>query len=218
MKNYKKSVLLLAIIFFLMPFLSHNAVCDTTLRDTTFYPEIGDIFTWKLTPGGNKYELTIEDMYDNNPYFQIDASVRLYNTSTSTWEDLVVDEFFVAANETQNLIYYSAEILQQDFIVLIPKPINLTMLGEYLIASPYYSVYEISGKTLTLDPEGLLRMDITFNSNGIATKLVATLFGSLTMTLTLQNGGDEISFGFYFLVIAVIGVVTLVLIKKRHIK
>lgn len=216
MKNYKKSVLFLAILLFFMSFLSHNAVCDTTIRDTTFYPESGDKFTWHAT-GGYKYELTIDGMYDNNPYFQVDATLRFYNASTSAWEYLMNNDFFVAANETQNLIYYNMEYVINGFIVLIPKPINLTMVGEYLIAT-YYSVYEISGRTLTLDPEGMIQYDITFNSNGIATKIVATLFGFATMILTLQNGDDAIPFGFYFLIVAVIGVVTLVLIKKRSIK
>ncbi|MFX1321648.1 MAG: hypothetical protein ACFFAQ_08390 [Promethearchaeota archaeon] len=215
MKNYKKSLLFLAIILFLMSFLSHKAVCDTTLRDTTFYPEIGDKFTWNA-PGGYKYELTIEDMYDSNPYFQINTTLRYYNASISTWQFLMYDEFMVGANETQNLINYNIEYVLSAFIFLIPKPINLTMVGEYLITT-YYDDYEISGKTLTLDPESFISYAITYNSNGIATKIVATIFG-YSVAITLQNGGNEISFGFNFLVIAVIGVVTLVLIKKKLIK
>ncbi len=110
------------------------------------------------------------------------------------------------------------EYVEDTLIFLIPKPINLTMVGEYLIANPDYSVYEISVRTLTLDPEGIIRYDITFNSNGIATKLVGSFLGIPVITLTLQNGDDAIPFGFYFLIVAVIGVVTLVLIKKRRIK
>lgn len=216
MKSYKKSILFLVIILFLMSFLSHNVVCDTTLRDTTFYPEIGDKFTWNA-PKGYKYELTIEDMYDNNPYFQVNATLRYYNASISTWQFFMNNEFMVGANETQNLIYYHMEYIINGFILLIPKPINLTMVGEYLIAT-YYSVYEISGKTLTLDPEGIISYATTYNSNGIATKIVIRVFFE-SVTINLQNGGDDaIPFGFYFLVVAVIGVVTLVLIKKRYIK
>jgi hypothetical protein len=150
-------------------------------------------------------------------YLQVDASLRIYNATSSAWMDIIINDFLVAANETQNLINYNMEYVINGFIALIPKPIDLIMVGDYLIAV-YYDFYDISGNTLTLDPGGFISYAITYNSNGIATKIVGSLSGYPFLTLTLQNGGDEISFGFYFLVIAVIGVVSLVLIKKRSLK
>lgn len=220
--------LLFCSFLLLFPFIS-NVAGTTTQGDTTFGVDKGEELIWKVTGGvpeykGFKYNLTIEDIY-NGSYmtvdsFIIDATLTLYNKTTDSWMTVIDDAFFVAANETQNFIAYESNTSAGGLYFIIPAPINLTMLGEYALDTGYFGSYEIDGNKITIESIFLGTYHIKYNSEGIATKLIAEIFGVTFMVMTLEGegGGEGIPFGYSFLFFSIIAIIGLVYLKKRNIK
>ncbi|MFX1278272.1 MAG: hypothetical protein ACFFA3_02575 [Promethearchaeota archaeon] len=229
MKKITTMTLLLFCSFLLLfPFVS-NVVGITTQGDTTFGVDKGQELIWKVTGGvpeykGFKYNLTIEDIY-NGSYmtvdsFIIDATFRMYNKTSDSWMTLINNAFYVAANETQNFIAYEANISAGGLYLIIPTPINLTMIGEYALDTGYYGSYLIDGSTITIESIFLGTYHLTYNPEGIVKKMKAEIFGAtfLVMTLEGEGGGGGIPFGYSFLIFTIIAIIGLVYLKKRNIK
>lgn len=226
MKYFKKFILLLIGLLIFSSISNRNAVCDTTIRDTTFYPETGDTIKWSyrvLLGVHNKLELKIEDMYDSNPYFMIDGTLRYYNATSKEWTIRLDNTYIMSANETLDYVHYNSFLLERAFILLIPIPIDLIMIGEYLIASMYYSTYRIEQYTdhgnLHID-EGLgVYYRLTYNSNGLLSDLFIWVSGYSDPVLLIQilYGANDafIPYGFHFLIFTSIGIIGLVYLKRR---
>ncbi|MFX1366308.1 MAG: hypothetical protein ACFFCE_11400 [Promethearchaeota archaeon] len=224
----KITFLLICSTLFLFPFIP-NALCITTQGDTTFGVDEGQELSWTVTGGipeyiGYKYKVTIEDIY-NGSYmsidsFMIDATVSSYNKTEDSWTTLINDAFFVAANETQNFIAFESTIATAGLYFIIPSPINLTMIGEYALDSGYYASYLINGNKLTIEGTFLGTLHLTYNSDGILTKMESEFFGQILSVMTLGGGGGGggIPFGYSFLIYTIIAIIGLVYLKKRNIK
>lgn len=224
----KKIILLLfCTSLFLFPFIS-TATCVTTQGDTTFGVDEGESLIWTCTGGasefiGTRYNLTIQDIY-NSTYmtvdsYMIDATLRLYNKTEDSWAILIDNAFYVAANETQNFIDYDTVIAVSGLFFTIPTPINLTMIGKYALNTGYFASYLVAGNKLTLDHAIIGTYILTFNPDGIITKLVAQILGVTLIVMELGlGGGEDIPFGFSFLVFALIAIAGLVYLKKRNIR
>lgn len=224
MKHFKKFILLVICFLIFTSISSRNAVCDTTIRDTTFSPNIGDRIQWSyrvLLGVHNKLELTIEDMYDSNPYFMIDGTLRYYNATSKEWTIRLDNTYIVSANETLDYVDYNSYLLERGFILLIPIPINLTMIGEYLIASPYFTTYEISSISNRLSLHtpyigGQYYLD--YNSKGLLSNLFRYIgaYSEPYILIQLLDVDDvSIPYGFHFLIFTSIGIIGLVYLKWR---
>jgi len=211
----------------MFPFII-NTVGITTQGDTTFGLDEGEVLVWTSTGGvpeyiGNRYNLTIQDIY-NGSYMTVDsfiinATLGYYNKTAGLWLTMIDDAFFIAANETQNFIEYESTVAMAGLYFIIPTPINLTMLGEFAVDTGYYVSYLVEGDRLTIEHFMLGILYITYNADGIATKMVAEMFGITITVMTLgMGGGDEIPFGFSFLIFTLIAITGLVYLKKRNIK
>jgi len=211
----------------LFPFIS-SATCVTTHGDTTFGVDIGNEFVWTFTSGspdliGNKYNITIEDIYTGNymtvDSYMIDATMGRYNKTEAIWYVEINDAFYVAANETQNFLQYTAALSSQPLWFMIPTPINLTMLGEFAVSTPFYSSFTLSGNRIDLDSSFIGTYKLTYNSDGILTRHVTELVGIVLAVMVLgEGGGDSIPFGYSFLIFTVIGTMALIYLEKRKTK
>ena len=144
-----------------------------------------------------------------------DVTMEFYNATDATWDTLLNDTRYIAANATQDYIYFR-EFGHAGVFFFLPIPINLTMLGEYALSLlPYFS-YSISGDSITIESFSH-DFILTFNSNGIMTKMITTAFGLAPTELTLENRSPGVSFGFYYLFFTLIGIIGLVYLKKRKI-
>ena len=226
-KIMKITLLVFCTTLFLFPFI-FSATCTTTQGDTTFGVEEGETLVWTATGGspeiiGFKYNITIEDIY-NGTYmtvdsYLIDVTMGEYNKTADEWSKILDDEFFVAANETQNFLEYTGALFGAPLWFIIPTPINLTTLGEYAVDSGFYSSYTLSGNRIDLESSFIGTYKLTYNSEGILTRFVTELVGVVLSVIVLgEGGGDSIPLGYYFLIFTIIGTITLIYLERRKIK
>jgi len=225
-KLMKITLFLFCTTLFLFPFII-SATCTTTQGDTTFGVDEGETLVWTATSGspeliGYKYNITIEDIY-NGTYmtvdsYLIDVTMGEYNKTEDKWSITIDDNFFVAANETQNFIEYTGTLFGAPLWFIIPTPINLTMLGEYAVSTGSYTDYTVSGNRIELNEIlGFGNYKLTYNSDGILTKHVTEFVGVVILVMVLGEGGgkDAIPYGYSFLIFTVIGTMALIYLVKR---
>ena len=218
LKNVKKVIVGLFIVFFFFSFFSHNAISATTIGDTTFPADVGKTYTWKATSPANikgqKLTYTIESI-DQGVHNSIDA-LMVYCTIIAYLPNggsLIIENnsLYLAANNTQNYLAFLSYVWGP---VIVPTPINLTLVAETLSAENYYIV----DNTIFLTYGIGYSEEITFNNKGFLTEGIYGGGGASEMRFVLATGEAEIPFGNYFLVFMVIGVVALVYLKKQKIK
>jgi len=227
MKKLMKITILLCFGALLMSAFIQSSTGATTQGNTTFGVDRLDVYNWKTTAGapeviGYGYKIKVENIYVGGGHYQpnthcclFDVTMEFYNATDSTWSTLINDSRYIAANETQNYIYFR-DFNHTGLFFFIPTPINLTMLGEYASSLSSYGNYSINGNTITI-ASFLGDYILTFNSNGVMTKTIATVFGIAAVEITLENGSPGVSFGFYYLFFTLIGIIGLVYLKKRKI-
>ncbi|TKJ18739.1 MAG: hypothetical protein CEE43_17225 [Promethearchaeota archaeon Loki_b32] len=212
---------------FMLAFIQ-SSTGATTQGDTTFGVDRLDEYNWKITAGapeviGYKYKIKIENIFVGGGVYQpnvhcclLDVTMEFYNATDATWDTLINNSRYIAANETEDYIYFR-DFDHVGVFFFIPTPINLTMLGEYALSLPAYFSYSVSGNSITME-SFFGDYILTFNSNGVMTKMIATAFGISAAELTLVTGdAPAISFGFYYLFFTLIGIIGLVYLKKRKI-
>ena len=222
LKNVKKVIIGLFIIFFFFSFFSHNALSATTIGDTTFPADVGKTYTWKMTypsqAKGYKFTFTSESIekgvHNTKEALMVNCTIRIYNPSLG-WSTNVDNELYMAANTTQNYLAFEEYWL---YVVIIPTPINLTLVAEVLKSIEYAYNYSIVDNTIILNYGDEYSDEYTFNTEGFLTTHVQKYEGVMTSKLVLATGGDAIPFGNYFLIFTVISVIALVYLKKQKIK
>ena len=218
MKNVKKVIIGLFIIFFFFSFFSHNAISATTIGDTTFTVDVGKTYTWEATSPadmkGAKLTYTIESI-DQGVHNIIDAlivncTITLIspNGGSLTKEN---NSIYLAANNTQNYLSFVNFVWAP---VIIPTPINLTLFAE---ASYAYN-YSIDDNTIIINYFGGYREEFTFNTKGFLTEGIIGGGGVSELSFVLATSEAEVPFGNYFLIFIVIGIIALVYLKKQKIK
>ena len=218
MKNVKKVIIGLFTIFFFFSFFSHNAISATTIGDTTFPADVGKTYTWKATSPaiiiGTKLTYTIESI-DQGEHNSIDALIVnctiILISPTGVSITKKNNSLYLAANTTQNYLNFVNYVWSP---VIIPTPINLTLVAE---ASYAYN-YSIDDNTLILNYDGGYREELIFNTKGFLTEGTIGGGGISEMSFVLATSEAAIPFGNYFLVFMVIGVIALVYLKKQKIK
>lgn len=218
LKNVKKVIIGLFTIFFFFSFFSHNAISATTIEDTTFPADVGKTYTWEVTSPANmegtKLTYTIESI-DQGVHNFIDVLIVYCtiiliapNGASLTKKN---NSIYLAANTTQNYLSFVNFVWAP---VIIPTPINLTLVAE---ASFAYN-YSIDDNTLIINYDGGYREELTFNTKGFLTEGILGGGGISEMSFVLATGEAAVPFGNYFLVFMVIGVIALVYLKKQKIK
>ena len=218
LKNVKKVIIGLFTIFFFFSFFSLNAISATTIGDTTFPADVGKTYTWKATSPADmkdtKLTYTIESI-DQGVYNSIDALiVNCTITLISPTGGSLTKEnnsIYLAANNTQNYLYFVKYVWGP---VIIPTPINLTLVAEACNAHNY----SIDDNTIILNYIGGYREEITFNTNGFLTEAIFGGGGISELSFVLSTSEAAVPFGNYFLIFIVIGVIALVYLKKQKIK
>ena len=125
------------------------------------------------------------------------------------------NELYMAANQTQNYLAFEEYWLN---IVIIPTPINLTLVAEVLKIMDYFYNFSVVGNTIILSIDEYSD-EYTFNTEGFLTTKVQKDEGVVTWKLVLDTGGEAaIPFGNFFLIFTVISVIALVYLKKQKIK
>jgi len=217
LKNVKKVIIGLFIILFFFSFFSHNAISATTIGDTTFPADVGKTYTWKLTypseAKGMKFTFTTESLekgvHNTIDALMVNCTMRAYY-SMGNWITIFNNSLYMAANNTQNYLAFE----NYNYPVIIPTPINLTLVAEAM----YDFNYSIVDNTIIEGNISGIWYEFTFNTKGFLTKGILKQDGIMYIKFVLATGGDAIPFGNYFLIFIVVSVIALVYLIKQKIR
>ena len=219
LKNIKKAILGLVVLFLFFPFFSPNAISATTIGDTTFHADVGKTYTWKATypaeAKGVKFSFKSDSIEQGVKYsmdvLMVNCTMRVYYP-TMGWNTYMENELYITANNTLNhLLFYT----YMGGPVVIPTPLNLSLLAE----AEYATNYSVVDNTVFINSSYGESYEYTYNDEGILT--IGTQYEDEIMVFrfVLDTGGSAtVPLGNYFLIFIVISVIALVYLKKQKIK
>ncbi len=219
----------LIIIFLLGIGITPLSLSQITIDDSTFPLEEGESIRWETVNA-------TESPYTGFPYIRFTVT-DIYN---DTWSDgpncLIVNytlayyhnfvwiyekenTFYMAYNFSQNYLNWS-EIAYKDALPLIvPTPVNLTLVGDALESLGPLN-YSFSDSTLLLDYQNSTTVEITYNSKGIST-IIEKITNKTTIfqwELVKSEVVVVVPFGNCFLFTILIATVSLVWFKLKRVK
>ncbi|MFX1314836.1 MAG: hypothetical protein ACFE9T_03165 [Promethearchaeota archaeon] len=225
MKKYSKIGIFCLISLFAFSVLTPMAQSAVTIGDTTFPADVGKRYIWSYTypsmASGYKYGFTADSITQgvHNTveslivYATVEGYVPVNNTG---WITLEPSALYLAANETQDYIYFNEFALWEVFA--IPTPINLVLVAAALDLAVGPDSYSIDGNTIILDFGYGDAREYTFREDGFLSVGEDYYDGELYSRIVYGGGGgDEIPFGIYFLVPTISSIAVIVIfIKKRQ--
>ncbi|HDZ16935.1 hypothetical protein LCGC14_0907090 [marine sediment metagenome] len=174
MQINKKIVLIFCTALITLLVLPTNALCQTTIGDSTVSVEEGDFFSWKCTYShpaydwilgdGSYHNITIDNIYRGSALiggfleFALIVEVtegRYYAglDQHDSWQ-----EMYIVYNKTLNHLYLEDEINK-----IVPIPLNLSWIADSV------GDCTIDGNTITWQIGSEDFLEYRFNSMGIAT-------------------------------------------------
>ncbi|MFW9879874.1 MAG: hypothetical protein ACFFG0_42920 [Candidatus Thorarchaeota archaeon] len=215
LKNGKKVIIGLFIIFFFFSFFSRNAISATTIGDTIFPADVGKTYTWIVTypseANGTKFTFTTESIekgvHNTINTLIVNCTIRVYHPMVG-WYTFIDNKLYMAANNTQNYLAFE----NYNYPVITPTPINLTLVAKAM----YDFNYSIVDNTIIENNIYGIWYEFTFNTKGFLTKGILKQDGIMYMKFVLATGGDAIPFSNFFLIFTVISVIALVYLKKQN--
>lgn len=219
MKN-KKIGLIILLTLSVLSSLSSNAICSTTIGNSTVSVEEGEVYFWQwdyidffIQPftslrHGDSVKFTIEKIY-RGAHESINHTLLMNITieeNMSGGTTISNRPAYIAYN---NSLYY-IKLQSHDSIrphpMIIPIPLNLTLIAGY-----YESIGEnciIEGNTLIFVRSGMTD-EFTFNSDGILTKYEYINNDKMLMRMVLMDPLPPIIIG----VISIVGGIGLAVIS-----
>ncbi|MFX0034301.1 MAG: hypothetical protein ACFE9I_01510 [Candidatus Hermodarchaeota archaeon] len=231
MKNYKIVGIVVLSVFFILPFFVVNAKCTTTIGDTSFPAEVGDVIVWEVLHSAgvsgdvdDMVNFTTEAIYQGQHAsvnaLLVNCTLGYYDAEASQWTTTYDNNFYMAANETQNYLNVSSHFMDLAILYVIPTPINLSSIALLLSRNPQVTSYEVYSDKVYLYGDKIHKL--WFSSSGILTRYEGFAGGYPFFKIALpedpedpKGGGGAIPFGFYFLIFALISIVALVYYKKK---
>jgi len=233
--RYRKTITIITVIILSLLIFS-STTRAVTIKDSTVSVDINDKYRWIVnthTTGapyktGDKFNLSVQNIYEAGGYLNIDVILDHYNNTLDTWTT-PINGLFLTFNETLDIIQYQVGInTLWGWVFVIPTPLNLTLIGKYInyTAGGYFASMSISDTTLTLVHSiGDSYYKYTYNSSGILTKFTigysGTIFHEMVIETDAPNGvGDgknEIPFGNTFILISIIGTLIWFISNRRKI-
>lgn len=228
MKKIGKILSILFLVLFWFLFFNQSAICDTTVEDTNVSVEIGDKFVYNVKDAfpnqtfslvevlGSKLRFTVENISHLGDTLTMDGTVENY--FDGLWHINYSNSFYMAANTTLHYLDFGSYLDDSPLFFVIPIPINLTTLAEYILLRSDVEAYYITENTIYTS-HFLGSFQLTYNTDGILTKfsvfVLGTPVGAITLSTKEENG---IPYGNFYLIFLIISVFTLVYIKCKKSK
>ena len=223
MRINKKILLGICTLLIALSILPTNGACQTTIGNSTFAVEEGETYTWVCTYShpnissiltvGSYQNVTIDRIYQG-PFdvmsntLIVEATLGYFNKTNNTH---VIESapYWIVYNFTLSYIYY------QYFgdISIVPIPLNLTKICEYLESSTSLTWYSVGNQIFLELPN--YKIEYKFNSDGILTSVMTYLDDIKYAKVELERSAKpQISFGHYYILLSIITVGAIVLIIK----
>ncbi len=203
----------------------------TTLGDSTFPLDKDESITWKNVNSTEPYYEEIEfvrfsatDVYNTslngNRYMIVNYTLWFYHNFAwipKSLED--VNAFYLSYNSSLNFLNWSKVVYLEAYLLVVPIPLNLTLISNAIIREGFLNS-TINGNKLILDYYNSTIIEATFNSQGITTILEKKTNNTTIFKWELIT--DEIiiiiPLGNYLILFIIIGIVSILSIKRKRIK
>jgi hypothetical protein len=200
-----------------------------TVDDSTFPLEQGESIRWETTnatespyTGFPYIRFTVNDVYndtwsDGPNCLIVNYTLAFYHNFVWIYEK--ENTFYLAYNFSQNYLNWS-EIAYLDALPLIvPTPVDLTLIGDALESSGPLN-YSFSDSTLLLDYRNTTTVEITYNSHGIST-IIEKITNKTTIfrwELVKSEVVVVVPFSNYYLLAILIASISLIRVKLKKLK
>ena len=226
MRINKKILLGICTLLIALSILPTNGACQTTIGNSTFAVEEGETYTWVCTYShpnissiltvGSYQNVTIDRIYQG-PFdvmsntLIVEATLGYFNKTNNTH---VIESapYWIVYNFTLSYIYYQYFI----DIYIVPIPLNLTMICEYIESLTSQTCYSVGNQIFLEFLNNTI--ECKFNSDGILTKVIIYMDDIKYATIELERSAKlQISFGHYYILISIIAMVAItIIVKKRN--
>ena len=222
MKKYTKlGILFLTSLLMLSP-LTILALGDTTIEDSSFPADEGDIYKWTCTYShpsytdiekGSWWNLTIERIYQGS-YMAIPNALIVNATKGSYNKG---QNSYSSSNEPFYLVYNkSLNFMETDYFPIVPIPLNLTFIHNFIELKTLLDC-TIEGNTIIIDWGSGAKQKYNYNYRGIATSFIQEMNYTKYLEHTLVSAGEqEIAYGNYYIIISIISVAIIVIFLKKR--
>ncbi|MFW9773148.1 MAG: hypothetical protein ACFFFB_25735 [Candidatus Heimdallarchaeota archaeon] len=232
MNTGKKILLpLLICLITLCSFLTPT-IGDITLGDSSFPLEKDESIRWKTVNATEPYYEEIEfirftatDVFNAsinlNRYLIVNYTLEFYHNFAWIKKSLEDDNaFYLSYNFSLNYLNWSKVVFFEGYPLVIPIPINLTLVSNAIIEKTFLNATEISSNTLLLDYFNATTIEVVYNSEGISTSIEKKTNGTTIFKWELVKNDIIviIPFGGYFIWFTLIGVVTFTYYEVRKLK
>lgn len=205
----------------------------TTIGDTSFSVNKGDEFTWKYTAVedffhiSDRVELTVEDItagtYLTEDVAILHATLKAYNSTGDNYLVFLNTQPYMYFNETTNFFYSSIieTYLFIGWVLIIPTPLNLTLISEYLwnfLVSDWDDINVVGNQIITTTSTA--SMKYVFNENGLLTlfEVINATKPFMVLELDFSEDDHKIPFGYGFIFFSWFGILTGIIMIRRKIK
>ncbi|MFX1497699.1 MAG: hypothetical protein ACFFBH_09250 [Promethearchaeota archaeon] len=232
MNSGKKILLPLLICFITVCHFLPQAVGETTLGDSSFPLEKNESIRWKTVNATIAYYEEIEfirftatDVYNAsiniNRCLIVNYTLEFYHNFA--WIKKSPDDdnaFYLSYNYTLNFLNWSKLVYDEAFPLIIPVPINLTLVSSAIIDKGVLNATIISSNTLRMDYYNATTIDVIYNSKGISTSIEKRTNGTTIFKWELIK--EEIivivPLGNYFIWFTIFGTIIIVSIEAKKLK
>ncbi|MFX0032779.1 MAG: hypothetical protein ACFE8E_08905 [Candidatus Hodarchaeota archaeon] len=179
--NSKRKALLLYLICLITLFgFVPNSLAEITLGDSSFPLEKDESVRWRTINATEPYYEEIEfirftatDVYnasiDINRYLIVNYTLEFYHNFAWIKKSLEDDNaFYLSYNFSLNFLNWSKVVYFEAYPLIIPIPINLTLVSSAIISRGFLNATVSGSNTLLLDYYNATSIEIVYNSEGIS--------------------------------------------------
>jgi len=227
MKKYAKLVIVFLTTLLALNSLMTITLGDTTIEDSSFPADEGDLYKWICTYShpyftgviekGSWVNVTIERIYQGS-YMAIpealivNATIGKYNKTANYYSTYNEPLYFVYNN--------SLNFMETVTFLVVPVPLNLSFIHNFW-ETKIGKDCTIEGNTLIVDWGSGTIEKFNYNSHGFAASFITEMNNTKYLEHSLVSAGEqEISYGNYFIIVGIVsaGIISIFLRKRCAIK
>ncbi len=227
MKKKKKVLVPVLIFMLLIFFIIPLAKPQTVIGQTTFPFEENDSFVWRcVNSTGPKHNIndltrfTVESIYNETVEsincLMVNYSIDEYDVIKGQWIRNQDNLFYLAYNETEQFLNWSAIAYQRANIYLSPTPVNLTLIGNAVEKAGFWN-YTTNDDMIIFDYGNGTTVELTINAQGISSTIESF---NLTQSVYRWELDEDkiiviIPMGNYFLGVSVASIGVIIFYTKK---
>ena len=203
-----------------------SSLSQITIYDSTFPLEQGKSIRWETVNATEEpyndieyIRFTVDELYNdtwsNGPNSLIvNSTIEFYHNFG--WLAEFENSFYLAYNYSKNYLNWSDIAYQHALPLIVPPPVNLTLIGDAIEDSGILN-YSFIGSTLFLDYQNTTTVEITYNSEGISTIIekITNMTTIYRWELVESEVVVVIPFTNYFIIIMFVTSISLIYMEKK---